>query len=222
MPSGNLYLLSGHLGSNTALFAQQVLYNSVVRKEKAAYYTLENSSADIIQDMHLFDLKIQRYIEDGSWIFARAIPSSMKKTIDSLPEVTTEKRIALEDSLSPLMDNFLESVKEGRNTAIHLSHLIRSFSLEEVQNLLFYMAGISRKYGGIHFILMTEGAHEQSVSATIKDAVDSVFEFSAEYRGSELEVILTVQKIRNMMPKSRILRLAVKNSGMVTETIRRM
>lgn len=193
-----------------------------MKKNKVVYYTVENSSSDVIQDMQLFDMKIQQYIDDGSWQFVRALPSSMKKVIDSLAESHNEKRIELADSLSPLMSSFLNTVKEGANTALHISHLIRSFSLEDIQNLLFFMIGVARKYGGVHFVLMTEGAHEQNTIVTIKDALDSVFEFAAEYRGSELEIILSVQKIRSMMPKSRVLRLAVKNTGLVTETIRRM
>jgi len=222
LPAGNLYLLSGPLGSNSNLFAQQILYHSVIKKGKVTYYTVESASTDIIQDMKIFNMKIQEYLDDGSWIFARVLPSSMKKIIDVLPQIPTEKKIELEDSLSLLMTNFLETAKEGRNTALHLSHLVRNFSLEEIQNLIFFMTGVARKYGGIHFLLMTAGSHEQNVSVSIKDAVDAVFEFTTEVRGAELEVTVNIQKIRSIIPKARTVRLAVKNTGMVTETIRRI
>lgn len=222
LPAGNLYLLSGQLGSNANLFAQQILYHTIIKKGKVTYYTVESASTDIIQDMALFDMKIQEYVDDGSWVFARVLPANMKKITEALPEAPMEKRIDLVDSLSSLMNSFLESAKEGRNTALHLSHLIRNFSLEEIQNLLFFMTGAARKYGGVHFILMTEGSHEHTLVVAIKDAVDSVFDITAEVRGSEIENTVTIQKIRNMMPKARVVRLAVKNNGMVTETIRRI
>ncbi|HSB84434.1 MAG TPA: hypothetical protein VLD64_08120, partial [Nitrosarchaeum sp.] len=113
-------------------------------------------------------------------------------------------------------------VKQGFNTTIHLSHLIRNFSLEEVQNLLFFMAEVARKYGGIHFILMTEDSHEKDLVVTIKDTVDSVFEFTSQVRDAEIENILTIRKIRNMIPKARVLVLAVKSNGLVTETTSRI
>jgi len=222
LPAGSLYLLSGLLGSDANLFAQQVLYNAVIRKGKVAYYTVENSSTDIISSMQLFRMNIQQYVDDGSWVFARAVPPNMKKVMDVLPEVPMEKRIDLEGSLSNLMNHFHESVKEGRSTALHLPQLIRSFPLDEIQNLLFFMTGVVRKLGGIHLLLFTEGAHAQSVTVTIKDAVDSVFEITTEARGSEIENIVTIQKIRNMRPKSRIIRLATRENGLATETIRRL
>ena len=222
MPAGNLYLLSGPLGSNTNLFAQQILYHSIIKKGKVTYYTVEHASTDIIEDMQLFNMKIEQYVDDGSWIFARVLPPSMKKITHALPEVPMEKRIELVDSLSLLMNNFHDTVKEGRNTAMHLSHLIRNFSLEEIQNLIFFMAGVARKYGGIHFLLMTEDAHEENVIVTIKDAADTVFEITAEVRSSELENTITIQKIRNMIPRVRVLRLSVKSAGLVTETTSRI
>lgn len=222
LPAGNLYLLSGVLGSNTTLFAQQALYNTVIRKGKVTYYTVEHSSTDIIQDMQLYGMDVQEYIDDGSWVFARVVPKGIKKVLEALPEVPMEQRIDVGESLSNLMNHFHDSAKEGRNTAIHLPQLIRSFPLEEVQNLLFFMAGVARKYGGAHFLLMTEGAHEEEYMITIKDVVDTVFEFSAEVRGAEIENTITIQKVRGVLPKMRLIRLTARENGLITETIRRV
>lgn len=202
--------------------AQQILHHAIITKGKVTYYTVENPSTDIIEDMKLFGMKIQEYVDDGSWIFARVLPLQIKKVVDTLPDVPMEKRIELVDSPLKLMSHFHDTVKEGRNTALHLSHLIRSFPLEEIQNMLFFMTGVARKYGGIHFILMTEGSHDNSIAVAIKDAVDSVFEISSEIRGTETENAVTIQKIRNLVPKTRAIRLTVKNTGLVTDTIRRM
>lgn len=222
LPSGNLYLVSGSLESNSNLFVQQVLYNTLITKGKVAYYTVERPSTDIIDEMRVFGMAIQQYMDDGSWVFARLVPPKMKGIIDMLPEVPMEQRINLEGSLSALMNHFHESVKEGRSTAIHLPQLVRNFPLDDIQNLLFFMAGVARKFGGIHFLLLTEGAHDQNTTVTIKEAVDSVFEVTTEPRGSELENIIMIQKIRGVMPKTRIIRLATRTTGLATETIRRV
>lgn len=222
LPSGNLYLLSGTLESCQILFAQEVLYNNVIRKTKVAYYTIENSSTDIINDMNLYKMNIQDYVDDGSWLFTRLILPNMKKVIDVLPEVPMEQKINLEGSLSALMNHFHDAVKEGRNTVIHLQHLIRTFPLDDLHNLLLFITGVIRKYGGIHFLLLTEGSYDPTVGITIKDSVDAVFEISSSMRGTEIENIVAIQKIRNVIPRTRQIRLALRENGLATETIRRV
>ena len=221
MPSGNLYLLSSSLGSNADLFAQQILYRNISDQGKIAYYTVERSSLDVIGDMELFGMNIEEYLKNGSWVFTRLVVPSMKSLIGTMPDVLQEKKLDL-GSLLELGKNFEDKVKQGFNTALHLSHLIRNFPLDEIQNLLFFMADVSRKYGGIHFLLMTEDSHEKNLVVTIKDTVDSVFEFTSQVRDSEIENILTIRKIRNMIPKARVLILSVKNTGLVTETTSRI
>jgi len=216
-----LYLLSSLLGSNADLFAQQILYRIVANGGKVNYYTVEHSSTDVALNIQLFGMNIEQYVNDGSWVFTRLVVPSMKNVIDTMQDLSQEKKIDL-DSLSKLMKSFEESAKEGYNTALHLSHLIRNFSLDEIQNLLFFMTGVTRKYGGIHFLLMTEDSHEKSLVVTIKDAVDSVFEFASQVIEEEIENILTIRKVRNMIPKARVLRFSMKNSGLVTETTSRI
>ena len=216
-----MYLLSSSLGSNADLFAQQILYRIVANGVKVNYYTVEHSSTDVALNMQLFGMNIEQYVKDGSWVFTRLVVPSMKNVIDTMQDLSQEKKINL-DSLSKLEKSFEESAKEGYNTALHLSHLIRNFSLDEIQNLLFYMTEVTRKYGGIHFLLMTEDSHEKSLVVTIKDAVDSVFEFTSQVIEEEIENILTIRKVRNMIPKARVLRLSMKNSGLVTETTSRI
>ena len=133
-----------------------------------------------------------------------------------------EKKLELGDSLSGLMKNFEETAKDGRSTALYLAQLIRDFSLNEIESLIFFMTGVARKHGGIHFVLMTEDSHESSVVVTIKDAFDSVFEFVSGVVESEIENTLTIRKIRNMIPRVRVLRLSVKSTGLVTETTSRI
>jgi len=167
-------------------------------------------------------MNIQQYVDDGSWSFSRIIPSNMKTIIDALPEVPMEQKLELDDSLTKLMNNFYDMAKEGRSTAIHMPLLIRNFSLNDIQNLLFYMTGIARRFGGLHFLLMTEGAHDNETIVTIKDTVDAVFDVTTVTRGSEMENIITISKIRNMIPKARVIRLAQRDTGLATETIRRV
>ncbi len=84
------------------------------------------------------------------------------------------------------------------------------------------MTGTIRTFGGIHFLMLTEGAHEQNVAVTIKDGVDSVFDISSTTRGKEVESSLYIQKIRGVLPKMRTIKLTQRKDGLATETIRRV
>jgi len=222
LPSGNLYLVAGSLSSSSHQFVQQILYNTMISKGKVTYYSIENASTDIINDMQLLGMDIQKYVDEGSWTFARIIVPNMKKIIDALPEVPMELRIDIDDTFTKIMNHFHDSVKDGRNTAIHLPVLVRTYPLDEVQNLLFFMQGIARKYGGIHFLLLTEGAHDPMVEVTLKDTADTVFQVSTASRGTEVENTISIQKIRGMIPKVRMIKLAQRETGLATETIRRI
>lgn len=68
----------------------------------------------------------------------------------------------------------------------------------------------------------TEGARKPNTLIMIKDSANSVFEVRREVRGAEIENVVTIQKVRNMRPKSRIIRLATRENGLATETIRRL
>jgi KaiC/GvpD/RAD55 family RecA-like ATPase len=222
LPSGNMYLIQGSTGSNNILFVQQFLYNLLASKSKVTYYNLEFTSFDIIRDMSIYKMDIAEYVEDGSWKFVRMVLPKMKKIQDVLSQLPTEERIDLEGSLSPLMDHFQEGIKNGRNTAIHLSYLLRNHPLEDVQNLLMFMRELVRKYGGIHFLLLSNETNSPDSISVMKDIVDSVLDISMTIRGTDVESLITIQKIRGVIPKSRQIRLSVRDTGISIETIRRV
>lgn len=222
LPAGNLYLVSGTLSSGAIQFAQEILYNTIIARGKVAYYTVENPSTDVMQDMQLVGMNIQQYVDDGTWVFGRVVPPKMKKVIDSLPEIPMEQRIDLDDTFTKLMNHFHGAAKDGRNTAIHLPLLVRNYSLDELQNLIFFMKGVSRKFGGVHFLLLTAGALAENISIAIKDSTDTVFEITTATRGTEIENTVAIQKIRGMIPKVRAIKLTQRGGRLATETIRRV
>lgn len=222
LPTGNIYLLTGTVGAGIEQFAQQVLYTTLIAKSKITYYNLENSSSDIVQDMKGYNMNIEPYVDDGSWKFARVIPQNMKKVIEAFPEEPMEERIYLDESFTGLMNHFYDSVKNNRNTAVHLTSLARNYSLEEIQNLMTYMKGMARGFGGIHFLILTHDAIPQTTAITIKDIADTVFDTETTFRGNEVENTISITKIRNMIPKTRKIRLTQRETGLFTETIRRI
>jgi len=71
-------------------------------------------------------------------------------------------------------------------------------------------------------MLLTEGAHDERTTITIKDTADSVFEVISSARGNDVENSVSIKKIRSMIPKSRMVRLTIRDGRLATETIRRI
>lgn len=221
LPIGNIYLLCGHFANGSDIFVQQVLNKRITSKDKVAYYTVEQSSNDTIDAMKLYGMDIKEYVNNNSWMFFRMLHTSLKNVSAVIPKVSTEQQISFDD-ISILMKHFQEKAEEGFNTCINFSSLMRNFSLKEISNFLFFMQNVVRATGGIHFVLINEDEHKPSDISTLKNMADTVFNFSGEIRGLDLEVALTIQKIKDIFPKVRILRFTVKENGLITETIRRV
>jgi len=222
LPVGNVYLVTGELGSSSKLFIQQILFNSIISKNKITYYTVRTPSSDIIKDMQLYNMEIGKFVDDGTWTFVRVVPEKMKEIIDALPQNPMDQRIEMQDTLANLMNHLHDTISDGRHTAIHLADLMRIYSPEQIHNIILFTTSLARKYGGIHFMTLTEGAQNQQEIVNVKDAVDSVFEIASSVREQSIENVLTIQKIRDMIPKKRIIRLAQRETGLATETIRRI
>jgi len=221
LPIGNIYLLCGHFASGSDIFVQQVLNKRITSNDKVAYYTVEQSSNDIIGAMKLHGMDIQEYVDNNSWMFFRTLHTSLKNVVAVIPKVSTEQQISFDD-ISILMKHFQEKAEDGFNTRINLSSLMTNFSLKEIRNFLFFMQNVVRVTGGIHFVLINEDEHKPSDISTLKNMADTVFNFSSEIREQDLGVTLTIQKIKDIFPKKWVLRFTVKEKGLATETIRRI
>ena len=60
--------------------------------KKITYYTVGRGSSDIIEDMNIFGMNVEQYVSDGSWIFTRIIPPSLKKIINFMQVNSFEKK----------------------------------------------------------------------------------------------------------------------------------
>ena len=221
LPVGNIYLLYGHFANGSDIFVQQILNKRITSNGKVAYYTVEQSSNDTIDAMKIYGMSIEESVKNKSWMFFRMLHTSLKDVSAVIPKVSTEQQISFND-ISILMKHFQEKAEEGFNTCINFSSLMRNFSLNEISNFLFFMQNVARSTGGIHFIFINEDEHKPSDVATLKNMADTVFNFSSEIRGLDLSITLTIKKIKDIFPKTRILRFLVKENGLITETIRRV
>lgn len=221
-PDGSLYILSGPYGGHNATFAQQVLYNRIVSKGKVAYYIIENPGNDIIEDMALFSWNIEGYVDDGSWKFVRLLPPTIEKIVKLTQENPMEEGIPLRATLAPLQDDFLARLKDNRWCMLNISYLLQNFGSQDIMELLIYMIAAVRKYGGVHFLLLTEGLVDNKIANMAKDLVDGVFEFEDSERAIEYGTTLHIRKMRKTVLSTRTIKITLMPSGMVAETVSRI
>jgi len=222
-PTNSVYLLTGDPGTFYATFAQQALNNVLKQKTKVVYYISEASSEDILQDMNTFKWDISSSIEDGSWVFTRAVPPQLEAIVNDTPADPREQRIDLPaKSLLPLRQDFLAKLNEGRWSAISLSYLMKSYSIDEITDLIMFWVNAAHRLGGVHFILVPKGVHDAGEINYIKLLVDGVLSFKFAQGFEQAEGEIDIEKLRRVIPKIKIIRHAVQDNGLVIETSARV
>ena len=222
-PTNSVYLVMGDPGTFYATFAQQALYNASKQKTKVVYYTSEASSDDIIQDMATFKWDVSDAMDDGSWIFTRVIPPQLKTITNNTPEDPREQRIDLPPhSLTSLHEDFVEKLNEGRWSALSLSYLIRTYPEEEVLDLIMFWVSAAHNLGGVHFILLPKGIHDENLVNYIKSLVDGVLSFKFAQGFEQAEGEIDIEKLRRVIPKVKTIRHAVQDNGLAIETTARV
>ncbi len=222
-PTNSVYLLTGEPGTFYATFAQQALYNASHDKTKVVYYTSESSSEDVIQDMHTFKWDVNDAMDDGSWIFTRVVPPQLKTIVSNTPEDPREERIDLPpNSLNALEQDFLEKLNEGRWSALSLSYLMKSYPESEVMDLVMFWVAAAHSMGGVHFVLLPKGIHDDNQVNYIKSLVDGVMSFKFAQGFEQAEGEIDIEKLRRVIPKVKTIRHAVQDNGLAIETTARV
>jgi flagellar protein FlaH len=220
LPDRAVYLLMGASGVFHELFAQQVLYGHLVERGRVAYYTVEQSSEDVVEEMRLYGMELQPFLDDGSWRFFRAVPPVLQPVVEAMPENPLEGRVRLSQaSLTELSKSLVEALRDGRWAALGLDYLLNLYRYEEVSNLLLTWVGAARRFGGLHFALVSEQSPQASQLKTLMDGVLR-FMVSESFRSVEGEIV--VEKVRAMMPRTRALRFIMGAGGLEIETTARI
>ena len=219
---GNIYLIVSDSGEHSKQISHQILFNRIISKSKVSYYTFEDSSADIIEEMSHYNMHIEKFVNEGSWKFVRIVSSELKQIIDSLPDHPLDEKVSLDGEVANLIKNFSEHMQDDSNTLMQFTHLIREFSPTQIQQLMLYIKGLSRKHGGIHFIVLNKGEETTDKEFILRDLADSIFDVTTAIKGNNLEVTTTIKKARKMNVNTRKLNLIDKNGSLSTSTIQRI
>lgn len=223
VPGDSVYLLTGQPGTYYTTFAQQTIYSHLAKRGKAVYYTSEMSSTEIEQDTDLYGWNFQRYVDDGSLLFVRPLSPSLQGLVGLMPRVPTEQLLNLSSGgLGGLTRDFLTRLKEDRWSILNISYLMNQYTPQEINDLMLFWVSAVHRYGGVHFILMLQGAHDERQVTFLKNLVDGVMTFKVVEGFQQSEGEVEIQKLRRVLPKSKSFRHVVQSDGLVVETTARI
>ena len=181
------------------------------------------SSTEIEQDTDVFGWNFQSYVDDGSLLFVRPLSPSLQGLVSLMPRVPSEQLLNLSSAgLGGLTRDFLTRLKEDRWSILNISYLMNQYTPQEINDLMLFWVSAVHRYGGVHFVLMLQGAHDERQVTFLKNLVDGVltFKFVEGFQQTEGEV--EIQKLRRVLPKSKSFRHVVQSDGLVVETTARI
>jgi KaiC/GvpD/RAD55 family RecA-like ATPase len=85
-----------------------------------------------------------------------------------------------------------------------------------------FMVNAAHKMGGVHFILLPGGVHQEAQVTNIKSLVDGVMSFKFAQGFEQAEGEIEIQKLRRVIPKLKVIRHVVQDNGIEIETTARV
>lgn len=218
----SLIMVTGETGSHHNTFIQQILYNHAIGNGKAAYYNAETLSIDIRQEMEKFNWNLQDFLNKGIWTFTNVRTPELQLLANLAPQILSDgNSIKLTQGLNSLKNDLLTNIKDSRWTVLELSHLLLNYSLKEIIDLLLYWKTAIRIYGGLHFITLPIGVHQDNQLKALQSIADGVFEFHLREGPHEFETTMTIRKTKHLL-KPLILPFTVNEAGIIIETASRI
>lgn len=221
LPSFSLVLLLGEIGSGYGTFLSQVLYNHLSEGRKAAHYTAEASAQDVEGEMDSYGWSVRPFVEGGQLVFVDVLTPDLQELAELAPRGFTGLRVNLAGSLNTLKTDLLEKIREERWTVLHLSHLLHTYQLREVMELLLYWRAAIRAYGGVHFAVLPSGVHPEASENALKNVADGVVEFGLREGPRDYEGVLVIRKLRGLRT-ARMATYAITEEGIAIETAERI
>ena len=223
LPQDSVYILTGQPGTYYPTFAQQAIFSHLMKKGKAVYYTSETSSTEIEQDTDIFGWNFQRFVDDRSLLFVRLFSPALQGLVSLMPRPPNEMSLNLSAAgLGNLTRDFLTHLKEERWSILNISYLMNQYTSQEINDLMLFWVNAVHKYGGVHFVLMLQGAHDERQVTFLKNLVDGVLSFKYVEGFQQTEGEIEIQKMRRILPKAKTFRHVVQNDGLVVETTARI
>lgn len=229
LPNKTSIILHGPPGTGIRVFGQQFLFSGLQLGAHCIYFTSERPSNEIMEDMKFYDWKVEEYVKKKQLIFIDAYTTKYEKSYSADIEIlkgivwdvgaSNQLRMALTKYLEQFQK---ENVKQIRCVIDSLSSLFRTENPEDVIDLFEIIQIVARKYGGIYFFILDRGVHDEQLVNTLLYLADGIFDFSTRDRGSELEHVMRIQKLRNMIFSTKLIPYVIGEEGLIVETTERI
>jgi KaiC/GvpD/RAD55 family RecA-like ATPase len=229
LPDKTTIILHGPPGTGIRVFGQQFIYSGLQLGAHCIYFTSERSSGDVTEDMKFYDWEVEEYVRKRQLTFIDAYTTKYEKCYSADLDIfkdlvwdvgaSNQLRIALTKHLEQLSKH---GVKHFRCVIDSLSSLFRTENPEDVIDLFEIIQIAARNYGGIYFFILDKGVHEERQVNTLLYLADGIFDFSTRERGSELEHVMRIQKLKNMIFSTKLIPYIISEEGLVVETTERI
>lgn len=226
IPKGTTLLLIAEPGAGADVFAQQFTRGGLIADEKVLYFAAEHPPDEIKGDMQRFGWNMEKYEIEGDLEFIDAYTPRFHSI---LPE-EVKNNLSAKEFLKQGVDslNLLKSVVEEHREEQHrvvidsISYFLRNYDMDNVVNIVEAMSSIAKHTGSIQLLLMTGGMHDMATETTLKHVADGVVEFLVRERGSELERLIIIRKMRGMLVPSKMISYELTDKGIELETTTRV
>jgi KaiC/GvpD/RAD55 family RecA-like ATPase len=229
LPDKTTIILHGPPGTGIRVFAQQFIYSGLQLGAHCIYFTSERSSSDVTEDMKFYDWKVEEYERKKQLTFIDAYTTKYEKSysadLDIFKDLVWD--VGASNQLRIALTKHLEQLSKQRVTQLRcvidsLSSLFRTENPEDVIDLFEIIQIAARNYGGIYFFILDKGMHEERQVNTLLYLADGIFDFSTRERGSELEHVMRIQKLKNMIFSTKLIPYIISEDGLVVETTERI
>lgn len=198
LPDKSVVLMMGDPGSGYDILAQQIMYQHVLHNEKVSYISTSRSPDTIREDLAAFGWGTLPFEESGNWVFHQvSTPNAVQTLAEKIPNIISNGHWTIIDSLS------------------YLILTQKYYSVVQMVELLLDCAG---KYGGIHFLLLTQKMHDTETETTMQHLVDGVLEFSAQETAGGIDRRIRIKKMRRAVYEPRLIPINITERGITIET----
>lgn len=198
LPEKSLILMTGEPGSGYDILAQQILYQNALHNGKVAYLSTTRTPDVLQEDLETFGWNVAPLQESGNWLFFDAhVPDVTRVLMEKIPSAMAEGRWVLLDSLS---------------------YLILTQKYQSVINIVELLLDSAKKYGGIHFLLLTQKMHVPVVETTIQHFADGVIEFLSQEASGGIDRRMRIKKLRRAVYEPRLIPFNITDRGITIET----
>jgi len=198
LPEKSVVVTTGEPGSGYDIFAQQILYQNALHGSKVAYFSTTRAPEALTEDFATFGWNVAPLQEEGNLVFFNVnVQNAIQILQEKIPRVVAEGRWVLIDSLS---------------------YLILTQKYRSVISVVELLLNSARKYGGVHFLLLTQKMHNTETEITIQHLVDGVMEFSAQEMAGGIDRRMRMKKMRRAVYEPRLIPFNITERGICIET----